>query len=138
MEAFSDVLRRELIDWGVNVIIIEPGVFNKTNLYSSFNDGVQKLWEGLDKSIQDDYGEEYRDKFAERCNEGLSKYGSADNTLVPKAMVKALTTPRPQYRYHVGPDANFLVPYFKYFSEAELLNKKSNKYKVVQQRCFGS
>jgi len=53
MEAFSDVLRRELIDWGVNVIIIEPGVFNKTNLYSSFNDGVQKLWEGLDKSIQD-------------------------------------------------------------------------------------
>lgn len=117
MEGYSDTLRRELVDWGVNVIIIEPGVFNKTNLYSTFGDGVQKLWEGLDKSVQDDYGEDYRDKFSERCNKGLSQYGSPDNSLVPKAMVKALTTARPQYRYHVGPDANFLVPFFKYFSE---------------------
>lgn len=117
MEGYSDTLRRELIDWGINVIIIEPGVFNKTNLYSTFADGVQKLWEGVDKSIQDDYGEQFKEQFAKRCNQGLNQYGSPDNSLVPKAMVKALTTPRPQYRYHVGPDANFLVPYFKYCSE---------------------
>jgi NAD(P)-dependent dehydrogenase (short-subunit alcohol dehydrogenase family) len=117
MEGYSDCLRRELIDWGVNVIIIEPGVFNKTNLYSTFSDGVQKLWDGVDKSIQDDYGEKFKEDFAARCNQGLNQYGSPDNSLVPKAMVKALTSPRPQYRYHVGPDANFLVPFFKYFSE---------------------
>merc|ERR1719265_78918 len=117
MEGYSDCLRRELIDWGINVIIIEPGVFNKTNLYSTFADGVQKLWEGVDKSIQDDYGEKYKEEFAKRCNKGLNQYGSPDNSLVPKAMVEALTTPRPQYRYHVGRDAKFLVPYFKYFSE---------------------
>jgi NAD(P)-dependent dehydrogenase (short-subunit alcohol dehydrogenase family) len=117
MEGYSDTLRRELIDWGVNVIIIEPGVFKNTNLYSTFKEGVENLWKGLEKSIQVDYGEKYKEEFAKRCNQGLNQYGSPDNSLVPKAMVKALTSPRPQYRYHVGPDANFLVPFFKYFSE---------------------
>lgn len=33
-------------------------------------------------------------------------------------MVEALTASRIKYRYHVGPDANFLMPFFKYCSEA--------------------
>jgi len=118
MEAYSDCLRRELMDWGVTVHIIEPGVFSKTGLYNTYHDGVEKLWNGIDKSVQDDYGTEFKSKFAERCSSGLSKYGSHDNSLVPKAMVEALTTTRPKYRYQVGPDAHFLVNFFKYVSEA--------------------
>ena len=38
--------------------------------------------------------------------------------LAPKAMVEALTASRIRYRYHVVPDANSLMPFFKYFSEA--------------------
>jgi len=118
MEGYSDCLRRELMDWGITVHIIEPGVFSKTGLYATYHDGVQKLWDNLDKSVQDDYGEDFKTQFAERCSKGLNQYGSHDSTLVPKAMVEALTSPRPLYRYQVGPDAHFLVPFFKYFSEA--------------------
>lgn len=118
MEGYSDCLRRELMDWGITVHIIEPGVFSKTGLYATYHDGVQKLWDGIDKSIQDDYGEDFKSTFAERCSKGLNQYGSHDNTLVPKAMIEALTSKRPQYRYQVGPDSKFLVPLFKYFSEA--------------------
>jgi len=118
MEAYSDCLRRELMDWGVTVSIIEPGVFSKTGLYATYHDGVQKLWEKLPKTVQEDYGEDYKTKFSDRCVGGLNNYGSHDNSLVPKAMVEALTSSRIKYRYHVGPDANFLVPFFKYFSEA--------------------
>jgi retinol dehydrogenase-16 len=118
MEAYSDCLRRELMDWGVTVHIIEPGVFSKTGLYSTYHDGVQKLWEGIDKTVQEDYGEDFKKQFGDRCSKGLNQYGSHDSTLVPKAMIEALTSPRPLYRYQVGPDAKFLVPLFKYFSEA--------------------
>lgn len=117
IEGYSDCLRRELLDFGVHVIIIEPGVFNKTNLYSTYSDGVQKLWEGLSPAVQADYGEKFRDGVQELANKGLNRYGSPDNSLVPKAMVEALTCKRPRYRYQVGPDAKFLVPYFKWFHE---------------------
>jgi len=120
VEGWSDCLRREMMDWGVTVHIIEPGVFSRTGLYSTFNDGVQKLWDKLDKSVQDDYGEAYREEFSKRCVSGLNNYGSHDNSLVPKAMMEALTSKRPQYRYMVGPDAKFLLPYNKYMSEAAM------------------
>jgi retinol dehydrogenase-16 len=118
LEASSAGGRRARMDWGVTVHIIEPGVFSKTGLYSTYHDGVQKLWEGIDKTVQEDYGEDFKKQFGDRCSKGLNQYGSHDSTLVPKAMIEALTSPRPLYRYQVGPDAKFLMPLFKYFSEA--------------------
>lgn len=118
MEGYSDGLRRELFDWGVTVHIIEPGIFKSTGLYATFRDGVNKLWEECPANIKADYGEGFRDGFASRCNKGLEDFGSTDSTLVPKAMIQALTEKRPRYRYLVGTDAKILVPLFKWLHES--------------------
>lgn len=59
VEAYSDVLRGDMLNWGVTVHIIEPGVFNKTGLYSSFQTGLDKKWEELSPKLKEDYGEAY-------------------------------------------------------------------------------
>lgn len=118
MEAYSDCCRRELRDWGITVSIIEPGIFNKTGLYATYGDGVQKLWEGISAEVKADYGESYRDAVQTLGNKGLNQYGSADSSKVPKTMVEAMTCSRPKYRYQVGGDAKFLIPWFKWFHEA--------------------
>ena len=40
VEGFSDVLRKEMLPWGVTVHIIEPGIFKTTALYASYRDGA--------------------------------------------------------------------------------------------------
>eukprot|EP01062_Namystynia_karyoxenos_P063698 TRINITY_DN56482_c0_g1_i1.p1 TRINITY_DN56482_c0_g1~~TRINITY_DN56482_c0_g1_i1.p1 ORF type:complete len:339 (+),score=133.74 TRINITY_DN56482_c0_g1_i1:85-1101(+) len=111
MEGYSDDLRREMIDWGVTVHIIEPGVFNKTALYNQgYLEGPKKLWEGIPPEVREQYGTAFRDEFGKRVAAALRDLGNSDSTLVPKAMVEALTAKKPKYRYRVGSDAKVLVP----------------------------
>ena len=58
VQAFSDALRREMRPWGVQVSIIEPGLF-RTNLANEERniESLQALWDGLSPEFQKDYGE---------------------------------------------------------------------------------
>ena len=58
VQAFSDALRREMAPWGVQVSIIEPGLF-KTALANEDRNiqVVQELWDGLSPELQEEYGE---------------------------------------------------------------------------------
>lgn len=56
---YSDVLRREMATFGVNVSIIEPGVFAQTGLYSQFQKGLDAEWKKLDPNLKRDYGEAF-------------------------------------------------------------------------------
>ena len=60
MEAFSDALRREMHPWGVQVGIIEPGVF-KTNISepSKQEKSLKEGWENLNDQLKKEYGDEY-------------------------------------------------------------------------------
>ena len=58
VEAFSDALRREMRPWGVQVSIIEPGLF-KTPLSDAERNihSLQGLWDALSPDLKQEYGE---------------------------------------------------------------------------------
>ncbi|KAK3753823.1 hypothetical protein QZH41_005376 [Actinostola sp. cb2023] len=63
VEAFSDALRREMVEWKVKVSILEPQGF-KTPLWTEISGKkLTSLWDGLTDEIKKEYGEDY---FAKR------------------------------------------------------------------------
>ena len=117
VEGFSDVLRKEMMPWGVTVHIIEPGVFNKTGLYDTYTRDFEKMWDALPASVQRDYGETYYRTSRGTQKDVLHKMGNTDSTLVPKAMVHALLDAKPKYRYRVGLDSWLLIRIVERLSE---------------------
>merc|ERR1712070_916911 len=104
-------------DWGVSVHIIEPGVFNRTGLYNTYHEGTRKLWQQLPDQVKDDYGEAFKESLEGKLSDVLRQLGNKDSSLVPQAMVEALTSQKPRYRYQVGTDAKILLPLFGFLNE---------------------
>lgn len=110
VEGYSDVLRRDMLPWGVTVHIIEPGVFPNTGLYGRFQGGLDELWNNLSPELQADYGEEFYQNFREKIGKSLTTgLANTDSTLVPDAMLHSLFSETPQYRYRVGNDSKYLI-----------------------------
>ena len=109
VEGYSEVLRRDMLPWGVTVHIIEPGIFPNTGLYAKFQGGLDKLWEDLDDQTKEDYGEVFYKKFRERLGKALNLGSNTDSSKVPDAMLDALFSDAPKYRYRVGNDSKYLV-----------------------------
>ncbi|XP_003926499.2 17-beta-hydroxysteroid dehydrogenase type 6 isoform X1 [Saimiri boliviensis] len=107
VEAFSDILRRELRHFGVKISIVEPGYFRTgmTNLTQSL-EGVKQNWEKAPKHIKETYGQQYFDAFYNIIKEGLLTC-STNLNLVTDCMEHALTSVHPRTRYSAGWDAKF-------------------------------
>ncbi|XP_032146177.1 17-beta-hydroxysteroid dehydrogenase type 6 isoform X2 [Sapajus apella] len=107
VEAFSDILRRELRHFGVKISIVEPGYFRTgmTNLTQSL-EGVKQSWEKAPKHIKETYGQQYFDAFYNIVKEGLLSC-STNLNLVTDCMEHALTSVHPRTRYSAGWDAKF-------------------------------
>lgn len=121
VEGYSDTLRQEMYRWGVTVHIIEPGVFPQTGLYDTFQDGLRQNWEALPTNVKAAYGERFFQRASKEIMSAINDIGkkvNKDSSLVPKAMVEALTSPRPKYRYRVGVDSKFLVTPFTKLHES--------------------
>ena len=60
MEAFSDALRREMVEWKVKVCVIEPAQFFRTPLADEMHGKkLRALWEGMSEEQREEYhGEE--------------------------------------------------------------------------------
>uniref|UniRef100_A0A8C3XJA1 Retinol dehydrogenase 1 n=1 Tax=Chelydra serpentina TaxID=8475 RepID=A0A8C3XJA1_CHESE len=99
VEAFSDILRRDMQHFGVKVSIIEPGCF-KTGVTSSevLERDLLRLWNQLTPEVRESYGDKY---FVEckLCDSDISK--------VTKCMEHALIAKYPRTRYGSGWDAKF-------------------------------
>ncbi|XP_008070759.1 17-beta-hydroxysteroid dehydrogenase type 6 [Carlito syrichta] len=111
VEAFSDILRRELKHFGVKISIIEPGSFRTgiTDLKRSL-ESVQQSWEEAPVHIKEAYGQQYFDAACKRIRQGLLKC-STNLNLVTDCMEHALTSVHPRTRYSAGWDAQFfLIP----------------------------
>ncbi|XP_061419382.1 dehydrogenase/reductase SDR family member 9-like [Lethenteron reissneri] len=112
VEAFSDILRRDVQVFGIKVVIIEPGFF-KTNLTDDkkFTKCLRDIWATLPKDTRHQYGEDFIDKVTEANTKNLGKLVDADISKVPIAVERALTSARPFTRYSVGWDATlFWLP----------------------------
>jgi NAD(P)-dependent dehydrogenase (short-subunit alcohol dehydrogenase family) len=100
LEGFSDSLRMELIPFGIDVIVIEPG-------------GIKTEWGGiaadtlLASSGQSAFGP-YARRHARLFNEAGDRIASPPS-VIAKAIKRAVTVRRPRTRYAVGGGARPLL-----------------------------
>jgi NAD(P)-dependent dehydrogenase (short-subunit alcohol dehydrogenase family) len=101
MEAFSDVLRMELKPWGLHVALIEPGAV-KTPIWSKSRDTGVALREALPADAAILYGPQLDQLL--KVVAVMEKRG-VEPAEVTRAVVHALTSPKPKPRYVVGREA---------------------------------
>jgi len=97
LEALTETLHHELLDEGVSVSIVEPGVI-ATKLW-------QKLltWEAREEGRNDARRAAASNGRDEKLRHLHEKGSTAES--VAKAVLRALRDPKPRYRYIVGTDA---------------------------------
>ncbi|MEJ1277312.1 17-beta-hydroxysteroid dehydrogenase type 6 isoform X1 [Cricetulus griseus] len=109
VEAFSDILRREIQGFGVKVSIIEPGNFKTRMTDIELNiERIKKNWEAAPEHVKESYGQQFFDHFCRVTKENLMKR-STDLSLVTNCMEHALTSAYPRTRYPAGWDAWLLI-----------------------------
>jgi NAD(P)-dependent dehydrogenase (short-subunit alcohol dehydrogenase family) len=104
LEAVTDVLRCELLEWDIDVIAIEPGTI-ATPIWEKSSREADSVLEGLTAEQQQLYGKRLA-KMA-KVLERQTKRGAPPEK-VAQAVEKALTASRPKTRYLVG-DAYLLI-----------------------------
>ncbi|XP_075708138.1 retinol dehydrogenase 7-like [Rhinoderma darwinii] len=108
VESFSDIIRREMKQFGVKVCIIEPGFFNtQITSVELIRKCSNDCWDSTSEEVRKSYGEEFYkkgidflDKVPAICNKDLS--------LVTDCMEHALTAVHPWTRYSAGWDAKLI------------------------------
>ncbi|KAL1775251.1 17-beta-hydroxysteroid dehydrogenase type 6 [Sigmodon hispidus] len=129
VEAFSDILRREIKDFGVKVSIIEPGSF-KTRMTDteSVIEASKRVWEAAPEHIKESYGQQFFDDFCRTSKEGFMKC-CTDLSLVTDCIEHALTSRYPRTRYSAGWDARFI------FIPLSYLPTSLVDYILTRSRC---
>ncbi|CAI5456040.1 unnamed protein product [Caenorhabditis angaria] len=109
VEAYADVIRHELSDFGVSVHMLEPGFFTTPITQTATND-LDKVWERLDEETKTEYGKKFFDDYKKSRFSRLSH--CADNlNPVLDAYEHALFGTYPKSRYWVGMDTVlFYIP----------------------------
>jgi NAD(P)-dependent dehydrogenase (short-subunit alcohol dehydrogenase family) len=101
LESLSDVLRRELLPWGIHVAIVEPGSV-KTPIWDKAASQVDAIRANASEDELRLYG-----RSIERMGKIVEM--TARNAVAPekvaRAVAHALTSARPRTRYMVGADA---------------------------------
>ncbi|GMT10197.1 hypothetical protein PFISCL1PPCAC_1494, partial [Pristionchus fissidentatus] len=107
IEAWNDVIRRELRPFGVSVHLLEPGIFKATNLLDkkAHDDRVMSVWKKMSPTLQEEYGEEYRQQLVNNWNTNLDRIGSTNINHVVDNYFHAITAYFPRLRYQCGWDA---------------------------------
>ncbi|XP_041531356.1 17-beta-hydroxysteroid dehydrogenase type 6 [Microtus oregoni] len=108
VEAFSDILKREVQDFGVKVSIIEPGSF-KTRMTDPelTMERSKKAWEAAPEHVRESYGQQFFDDFYRVTKQNLMMSNTNLN-VVTDCMEHALTSTYPRTRYSAGWDAQFI------------------------------
>jgi NAD(P)-dependent dehydrogenase (short-subunit alcohol dehydrogenase family) len=110
VEGWSDCLRIELAPFGIDVVIIEPGIiateFGNVLLDPMLKRSGQGPYKALAQSM------------AQRTRDSFGKPGAASSpTVVADAIIKAIAAKRPQTRYVVGKLARPLILLRKFFGD---------------------
>ncbi|XP_070712002.1 D-beta-hydroxybutyrate dehydrogenase, mitochondrial [Pempheris klunzingeri] len=97
LEAFADCLRVEMASFGVKVSIIQPGNFGQATNIMKVKTGSD-VWEKLDDEQKQVFNRQYvelaNEYFLSTCKTGFKKA-----ELVINAMLHAVTSAQPRYRY---------------------------------------
>ena len=107
LEAMSDVLRREVGRFGVEVIVVEPGTV-ATGMWSKGLTTMRELFE----ETTDTQKARYRDlvgAMGEQAEANVREGKGIEPLVAAQAITDAIEARRPRTRYLLGRDANFLA-----------------------------
>jgi len=106
-EAFTIALRQEMRDWGIKVVMIEPGI-HATALLPAFTQSVRSCFQSSSPELQEEYGEEFVN--AQVANfEFMKTISHGDPKHVVNAMIDSALLESPSTRYVIGFDAKYLL-----------------------------
>lgn len=101
MEGLTDALRMEVRPWGIEVVLIQPGVI-ATPIWRTSLTAADRLLTEMPPQVYELYGPAMN---AMRKSAGPAKTRGTSPDAVAKAVAHALTARRPRTRYLVGIDA---------------------------------
>lgn len=104
LEAAADALRVELMPFGIDVVLVEPGVI-ATPIWDTARDAGDRNIERMPPQVQEYYGR-MLDALRRRVQQGMQ---GLPPERVADAVSHALTARRPKPRYLVGRDARARV-----------------------------
>ena len=104
VEALSDALRFEVKEFGVDVVVIEPGL-----IVTEFGEtAAGSLGEVADHGPYDRFNADVARVTAEAYKGGMARFGAGPEAVADK-IAKALTARRPSTRYKVTPSARLVM-----------------------------
>lgn len=140
VSGYGEVLRREMVPWGVTVSLIEPGIFSQTGLYGDFQKGLDSTWRGLDESLKNDYGEKYYKFTRKVLGMVFTSLSNKDPDQVPAAIIDALMSKNPRRRYRVGKDSNTIFRLFPLLPDefTDTFMMRGTKNAVYPKKSLGT
>src|SRR3954453_8097293 len=117
LEGLNDVLRRERMEWDIDVIAIEPGTI-ATPIWEKSSSQAEEVLAEMSPEHRELYGR--RLEKMSRVLERQTKRG-APPSKVAEAVENALTSKRPRTRYLIG-DAHLLIA-LKWFLPERLVDR---------------
>jgi NAD(P)-dependent dehydrogenase (short-subunit alcohol dehydrogenase family) len=112
LEGLSESMRYELKEWGINIVIIEPGAI-RTKVFENVKTG----------DVRSRSESPYAD-LIERASKGFGKMmdNSSSPKLVAEAILNAIASKEPELRYVVGEDAEYMMKIRKNSTDKEFEN----------------
>lgn len=111
--AFSTTLRRELRQFAIKVITIEPYFFaTGLNCFDAMRSRLQRGWENSSDEIKKIYGQEYLDSWLMYYERILCKRYCKDLDIAASTVLKSLTNQFPEYVYVSVPLIQGMVIWF--------------------------
>jgi NAD(P)-dependent dehydrogenase (short-subunit alcohol dehydrogenase family) len=113
VEAFSDALRFEVAGFGVQVVVVQPGIIR-----TGFAKAATSKMPAPQDDVYADFNTAVADATQKVYEEGLLAKlgGEADD--VAEVVLRALSLPRPKARYHVTASATMMITQRRLMSDA--------------------
>jgi NAD(P)-dependent dehydrogenase (short-subunit alcohol dehydrogenase family) len=118
LEGLADAMRQEASEWGVPVIVLQPGTIETPALTRS-RDALKAKLAGLSGDESRLYGQLHR-QMLYRVEEALASGTLMQPATVADAVVAAIDSPDPLPRYRVGADAELLIEASRTKSDREI------------------
>ncbi|XP_054272969.1 D-beta-hydroxybutyrate dehydrogenase, mitochondrial [Macrosteles quadrilineatus] len=100
LEAFSDCLRLEMRRWGVDVVVVEPGVASTASWFDdkAILEEAKTMWKEMSEEVRYDYGEDYFE-YKVRSMPEYNAPTDVDLSPVLRSLVDAVSRTFPLARY---------------------------------------
>jgi NAD(P)-dependent dehydrogenase (short-subunit alcohol dehydrogenase family) len=110
-------MRQEASEWGISVIVLEPGAMDTPSHRS--RDALAARLTALSDEEKGLYGKLYR-QMLYRVDEALAAGGLMRPEVVADVVIEAIDSPDPLPRYRIGADAEFLIEASRTKSDREI------------------